>query len=106
MKRNLFLSLLLTAGLLAFCGLPALAQNFQGLNILQNIASEGQGAGKYVANIVFIFSGIIGAIMLIPAAIKAFKGEAQSKDAITSIGLGMIAIFVILGIIKAVMAFT
>ena len=92
--------------LLAAGAFPALAQNFQGMNTLQNIASEGQGAGKYVVNIAFVFCGIVGAICLIPAGIKAFKGESQSKDAITSVGLGLIAIFVILAIIKAVMAFT
>ena len=92
-------SLLLLAG-----SVPALAQNFQGLNTLQNIASEGQSAGKYVVNIAFVFCGIVGAICLIPAGIKAFKGEAQSKDAITGVGLGMIAIFVMLAIIKAAMA--
>lgn len=85
---------------------PLLAQNFQGMNTLQNIASEGQSAGKYVVNIVFVFSGIVGAICLIPAAIKALKGESQSKDAITQVGIGLIAIFVILAIIKAIMAFT
>ena len=53
-----------------------------------------------------MFCGIVGAILLIPAAIKAFKGEAQSKDAITSVGLGMIGIFIILAIIKAALAFT
>lgn len=94
-------TLLLLAGTL-----PVLAQNFQGMNTLQNIASEGQSAGKYVVNIAFVFCGIVGAICLIPAGIKAFKGEAQSKDAITSVGLGLIAIFVILAIIKAIMAFT
>ena len=87
-------------------GVPLLAQNFQGMNTLQNIASEGQSAGKYVVNIVFVFSGIVGAICLIPAAIKALKGESQSKDAITQVGIGLIAIFVILAIIKAIMAFT
>ena len=93
---------------LLFCigGAPLLGQNFQGMNTLQNIASEGQSAGKYVVNIVFVFSGIVGAICLIPAAIKALKGESQSKDAITQVGIGLIAIFVILAIIKAIMAFT
>ena len=93
--------LLLLAG-----ALPVLAQNFQGMNTLQNIASEGHGAGKYIVNIAFVFTGIVGAICLIPAAIKAFKGEAQSKDAITSVGIGLIAVFVILAVIKTVMAFT
>ena len=94
------------ATLLLLWGAPLLAQNFQGMNTLQNIASEGQSAGKYVVNIVFVFSGIVGAICLIPAAIKALKGESQSKDAITQVGIGLIAIFVILAIIKAIMAFT
>ena len=93
--------LLLLAGTL-----PVIAQNFQGMSTLQNIASEGQGAGKYIVNIAFVFTGIVGAICLIPAAIKALKGESQSKDAITQVGIGLIAIFVILAIIKAIMAFT
>ena len=106
MNRNSAIIFLLAA-LLALAGAhTALAQNFQGMNTLQNIATEGQGAGKYVVNIAFVFCGIVGAICLIPAGIKAFKGESQSKDAITSIGLGLIAIFVILAIIKAVMAFS
>ena len=105
MKRNHIIPLILAAGL-ALGALPLAAQNFQGLNTLQNIASEGQSAGKYIINIAFIFSGIVGAICLIPAAIKAFKGEPQSKDAITSVGLGLIAVFVILAIIKAAMSFS
>ena len=106
MKRNLIFIVAAAALLLLAGSVPAMAQNFQGLNTLQNIASEGQSAGKYVVNIAFVFCGIVGAICLIPAGIKAFKGEAQSKDAITSVGLGLIAIFVILAIIKAAMAFS
>ena len=99
MKHSV-IAIILTAALLLAAGtVPVLAQNFQGMNTLQNIASEGQTAGKYVVNIAFVFC-------LIPAGIKAFKGESQSKDAITSVGLGLIAIFVILAIIKAIMAFT
>ena len=106
MKHSV-IAIILTAALLLAAGtVPVLAQNFQGMNTLQNIASEGQSAGKYVVNIAFVFCGIVGAICLIPAGIKAFKGEAQSKDAITSVGLGLIAVFVILAIIKAVMSFT
>ena len=106
MNRKLAIIFLLAVLLPVAGALPALAQNFQGMNTLQNIASEGQSAGKYVVNIVFVFSGIVGAICLIPAAIKALKGESQSKDAITQVGIGLIAIFVILAIIKAIMAFT
>ena len=106
MKHSV-IAIILTAALLLAAGtVPVLAQNFQGMNTLQNIASEGQTAGKYVVNISFVFCGIVGAICLIPAGIKALKGESQSKDAITSVGLGLIAIFVILAIIKAIMAFT
>ena len=56
-------------------------------------------------NIAFVFCGVAGAICLIPATVKFFKGEPQSKDAITSVGLGLVAVFIILAIIKAVMAF-
>ena len=104
--RTLGITLASAALLLLFCALPAAAQNFQGMNTLQNIASEGQSAGKYVINIAFVFCGLVGGLMLIPAAIKFFKGEQQSRDAITNIGLGLIAIFVILAIIKAAMSFT
>ena len=106
MKRKQLFFIASAVVLLLAGGLLAGAQNFQGLNVLQNIASESQSAGKYVINIAFILTGIVGAICLVPAAIKAFKGEAQSKDAITSVGLGLIGIFLILAIIKAVMAFT
>ena len=106
MKRKQLFFIASVVVLLLAGGLLAGAQNFQGLNVLQNIASESQSAGKYVINIAFILTGIVGAICLVPAAITAFKGEAQSKDAITSVGLGLIGIFVILAIIKAVMAFT
>ena len=106
MKRTVIPIIVTAAVLLAAGSVPLLAQNVQGMNTLQNIASEGQSAGKYAVNIAFVFCGIVGAICLIPAGIKAFKGESQSKDAITSVGLGLIAIFVILAIIKAVMAFT
>ena len=105
MKRSHIIPFILAAGL-ALGALPLAAQNFQGLNTLQNIASEGQSVGKYAVNIAFVFSGIVGAICLIPAGIKFFKGEQQSKDAITSVGLGLIAIFIILAIIKAAMAFS
>ena len=107
MKRHIIPLVILASALLLGGGaVTASAQNFQGLSTLQNIATEGQSAGKYVVNIAFVFCGIVGAICLIPAGIKAFKGEAQSKDAITSVGLGLIAVFVILAIIKAVMSFT
>ena len=105
MKR-ITIVILIAAAFLLTGAVSATAQNFQGLNTLQNIASEGQSVGKYAVNIAFVFSGIVGAICLIPAGIKFFKGEQQSKDAITSVGLGLIAIFVILAIIKAAMAFS
>lgn len=106
MKRTIALTLLAGALLLLGAATSLQGQNFQGMNTLQNIASEGQSAGKYVVNIAFIFCGIAGAVCLIPAGIKAFKGEPQSKDAITQVGLGLISVFVILAIIKAVMAFS
>ena len=105
MKR-ITIAILIASAFLLTGAVSATAQNFQGLNTLQNIASEGQSVGKYAVNIAFVFSGIIGAICLIPAGIKFFKGEQQSKDAITSVGLGLIAIFIILAIIKAAMAFS
>jgi hypothetical protein len=105
MKR-ITIAILIAAAFLLTGAVSATAQNFQGLNTLQNIASEGQSVGKYAVNIAFVFSGIVGAICLIPAGIKFFKGEQQSKDAITSVGLGLIAIFIILAIIKAAMAFS
>lgn len=105
MKR-ITIAILIASAFLLTGAVSASAQNFQGLNTLQNIASEGQSVGKYAVNIAFVFSGIVGAICLIPAGIKFFKGEQQSKDAITSVGLGLIAIFIILAIIKAAMAFS
>ena len=45
MKRSHIIPLIIAAGL-AIGALPLAAQNFQGLNTLQNIASEGQSAGK------------------------------------------------------------
>ncbi len=105
MSRKSIFTVIALAALLALCT-AAGAQNFQGLNTLQNVATEGQSAGKYVVNIAFVFSGIVGAIMLIPAGIKFLKGEQQSRDAITNVGLGMIAIFVLLAIIKVVMSFS
>ena len=105
MKR-ITIAILIAAAFLLTGAVSATAQNFQGLNTLQNIASEGKSVGKYAVNIAFVFSGIVGAICLIPAGIKFFKGEQQSKDAITSVGLGLIAIFIILAIIKAAMAFS
>lgn len=105
-KRTIIKTILLGLLIAGFSTHLARAQNFQGMNTLQNVATEGQSAGKYIINIAFVFSGIIGAICLIPAGIKAFKGEAQSKDAITSVGLGLITIFLILALIKAIMAFT
>lgn len=86
-------------------GICASAQNFQGLNTLQTIAQEGQNAGKYIVNIVFIFSGIVGALSLVLAYGKVVKGE-NAKDALANVGIGLITVFVILAIIKAVMAFS
>ncbi len=84
---------------------PTLAQTFRGLSALDELVDSAQQAGTPVLDIAFILSGIIAAIMLIPAAIKAWKGESQSKDSIISVGLGLLAIFIILGLIKAMMAF-
>ena len=107
MKRSQTAVLLAAAAvLLLAAALPAGGQNFQGLSTLQNVASEGQSAGKYVVNIAFVFCGVVGAICLIPAAIKAFKGETQSKDAITNVGIGLISVFIVLAIIKATWAFS
>lgn len=108
MKTKIFyvVATLLAMACFAISAVTADAQNFQGLNTLQNIASEGQNAGKYVVNIAFVFSGLVGAIMLIPATIKALKGEQTSRDAITNVGLGLITVFIILAIIKVAMSFS
>lgn len=109
MERRKFITGLAAALTVAALSLilsdAALAQNFQGMNSLNTIASQGQQAGKYVVNIAFVFCGVVGAIMLIPATIKALKGEQSSRDAITNVGLGLITVFVILAIIKVVMSF-
>jgi len=107
MKRNPAIrSAVLVAALALAGGVSAAAQNFQGMNTLQNIASEAQNAGKYLVNIAFIAVGLAGAVCLVPAAIKFFKNEPQTKDALTSIGIGLITAFIILAIIKVVMSFT
>ena len=80
-KRIAAVAVLLLAGCAA-----AMSQNFQGTNTLQNIASEGQGE-------------------LIPAAIKGLKGDPNAKDSITNVGIGAIAAFILLAVIKAVMGF-
>jgi hypothetical protein len=105
-KRLIAMHIGILVILLEVGAIDLLAQNFQGMNTLQNMASEFQGGGKYAVNIAFVVCGIAGALCLIPATIKALKGEAQSKDAITSVGLGLITAFLILAVIKAVMAFT
>ncbi len=84
----------------------SIAQTFRGISALNDLVDSAQQAGTPVLDIAFVLSGITAAIMLIPAAIKAWKGETQSKDSITSVGLGLLAIFLILGIIKSVMAFS
>ena len=57
MKRSV-IAIILTAALLLAAGVvPLLAQNFQGMNTLQNIASEGQSAGNAVEG---FFEGLSG----------------------------------------------
>lgn len=98
------LTRILTAAALFCAGSILLqAQTFTGLGVLDDIGMAGMTAGKKIVNVVFVISGLIAAIALVPAAIKAFKGEPQSRDAIVNVGIGSIAIFVILGIIKIVM---
>ncbi len=101
----------LTIGLGVMCIMAlacpeAAAQRFQGLNTLKDLEAAAQDTGKYIIDIAFVFTGIIGGLMLIPALIKALKGEPQTRDAITVVGLGLIASFIILAIIKTVMSFT
>lgn len=48
----------------------------------------------------FVLSGVIAAGSLIPAAVRFFKGDPQSQDALTKIGIGMLVLLIILGIIK------
>lgn len=93
------------AAMLLLCCFSADAQTFSGMSDLDNIAAAGQQAGKRVVNIVFVISGIVAAIALAPAALKAFKGEPQSRDAIMNVGLGAVGVFVILAIIKVAMGF-
>ena len=94
---------LLSALLLA---IPAFSQNFQGLSALENVQNAGQSIGKYAVNIAFVFCGIAGVFCLIPAIIKFTKGDGTSKDALTSVGLGLITVFVILAVVKVVWAFS
>ncbi len=101
-----FKKIILTIGLSLLSAVMTYAQHFQGLDSIDELADIAQGVGKSVVDVAFILSGIAAAVMLIPAGIKAWKGEAQSKDAIVSVGLGALAIFIILGIIEALMAFS
>lgn len=95
----------LAGAVLLCCATHLAAQSFSGLGALDDITAAGIGVGKRIVNMAFVFTGVVGAIALVPAAIKAFKGEPQSKDAITAVGLGLVAVFAILGIIKIVMNF-
>lgn len=107
MSRVTKLLIAVSAAIALSCALPLLlqAQTFTGLGALDDITTAGQTAGKKLVNLAFIFIGLVGAVALIPAAIKLFKGEPQSKDALTMVGLGLVAAFVILGIIKIVFNF-
>lgn len=104
-KRILEMLPFLAAAMLLTMSFDCAAQTFGGMSDLDSIASAGQQAGKRVVNIAFVFSGIIAAISLIPAGIKALKGEPQSRDAIVNVGIGAIAMFIILAIIKVAMGF-
>jgi hypothetical protein len=105
MKKTRFLYPAVAAALFLLGALPAAAQNFQGLNVLQDVTSLLATAGKFIANLVWVASGIIIMIMLVPAAIKMAKGEAQAKDSISNVGIAAVAIFIILGVTKAAMGF-
>ena len=104
-RKHIFtLFLVLRAALVA--STPAFSQNFQGLSALENVQNAGQSIGKYAVNIAFVFCGIAGVFCLIPAIIKFAKGDGTSKDALTSVGLGLITVFVILAVVKVVWAFS
>jgi len=105
MKEKLLRFLPAAALALLVCGLPVAAQTFGGMSDLDNIANAGQQAGKRVVNIAFVFSGIVAAISLVPAGIKGLKGEPQARDAIVNVGIGAVAIFITLAVIKIVMGF-
>lgn len=93
------------AALMLLAGLSAAAQNFQGLNLFQNIASGGQSVGTYIVNIVFVFSGIVAVVALIPAGMKALRGDPTAKDSISGVGIGALGVFITLFILKSVMGF-
>ena len=106
MNRNKKLLAVCSAAALC-CALPLLAdaQTFTGLGALDDITSAGQTVGNKLVNLAFVFIGVGGALALIPATIKFFKNEPQTKDALTIIGLGLVVAFVILGILKMVYSF-
>lgn len=93
------------AALMLIGAFSASAQNFQGLNLFQNIASGGQSVGTYIVNIVFVFSGIVAVVALIPAGMKALRGDPTAKDSISGVGIGALGVFITLFILKSVMGF-
>lgn len=93
------------AGVMLLCCSVALAQTFTGFGALDDVTSGGMMAGKKIVNMVFVFTGVVGAIALVPALAKWAKHEPQTKDALTSVGIGLVVVFIILAIIKMVVGF-
>lgn len=91
--------------MLVLCCTAALGQTFTGFNALDEITAGGMMAGKRIVNMVFVFTGVVGAIALVPALAKWAKNEPQTKDALTSVGIGLVVVFLILAIIKMVVGF-
>lgn len=76
------------------------ASEFNGSQVLNNMATNLADTIKPFINILFYLGLIAMAAGLIPAAIKYFRNEPQSNDSLTKIGIGGAIMFIILGVIK------
>ncbi len=97
--------ILTTASFLTIASVSCFAQNFQGMQVFDEILSSMGDLGKYFVSFAFMIIGLGACLLLGNTVMKVIKGQGDAKDALATFILTVVAAFAILAVIKTAMSF-
>lgn len=103
-KKKTLRNLMLATSMMLYCSISAYA-GFNGIQDIGNVGDILKTGSKYVCDVVMIGSSIAIAIEVLPAVIKGSRSNNEAKETLSQLAIAVIYVFVIVGLIRAVLQF-